>query len=185
VSTTSASFFSVSRLQRVRVANTRCACCCVHRAHGSGERAALPPLHVELQRRIKRSSGTAVLVPEYHDQRPLGVVSKVTLRSLERKWAIQRKADAAAREEVERNKDAVAAEKVRIKQQKEEIRRVAVGQREVRGSQCNRRFLFVCTLARSAHVMVSRACRRSIHRCLRAFLNRRKRWSALNLRSAS
>ena len=38
---------------------------------GSGS-ALLPPLHIELRRRVERAHGTAVLVPEYHDQRPLG-----------------------------------------------------------------------------------------------------------------
>eukprot|EP01043_Picozoa_sp_COSAG02_P045615 COSAG02_NODE_4191_length_5645_cov_5.454922_5_plen_157_part_00 len=89
-----------------------------------------PPLHVELQRRIKRS-GTAVLVPEYHNQRPLGTVSKVTIRSLQRKWAVQKQAEAAARQEEENNREAVAAEKLRLQQQKADIRRRAIEEREV------------------------------------------------------
>ncbi len=89
-----------------------------------------PPLHVELQRRIKRS-GTAILVPEYHNQRPIGTVSKVTIRSLQRKWAVQKQTEAAAKQEEEKNREAVAAEKLRIKQQKAEIRRRAIEEREV------------------------------------------------------
>lgn len=47
---------------------------------GSGS-ALLPPLHIELRRRVQRAHGTAVLVPEYRRQRPLGSVSKVRVRA--------------------------------------------------------------------------------------------------------
>lgn len=72
-----------------------------------------------------------MFVPEYHSQRPLGTVSKVTLRSLQLKWAAQKQAEAAVTEQEESNKEAVAAEKRRLRQRKEEIRRQAIAQREV------------------------------------------------------
>lgn len=109
-------------------------------AHGPSATLQLAPLHIELQRRIKRGSGTAMFVPEYHNKRPLGTVSKVTQRSLERKWSVERQAAAVARQEEEESREAVAAEKLRLKQRKEEIKRRAIAQREV----CPSPFLTLC-----------------------------------------
>jgi len=91
-----------------------------------GAEAPLSPL---LLRRCS-ASPEAVLVRRYHAQRPLGTVSKVTRRSLERKWEAQRARSLAAAAEAEASAGQRAEEAAARERRKVEIREAAVAARE-------------------------------------------------------
>ena len=91
-----------------------------------GAEAPLSPL---LLRRCS-ASPEAVLVRRYHAQRPLGTVSKVTRRSLERKWEAQRARSLAAAAEAEASAGQRAEEAAARERRKAEIREAAVAARE-------------------------------------------------------
>ena len=67
---------------------------------------------------------------------------------MQKKWAAQKQLEAATRQEEQNSRDAVVAERLRIKQQKEEIRRRAIAKREVEMRSCTyfAYFLGACLL---------------------------------------